>query len=373
MKQRGFYYTFVVFLLVTLILITGLGVYRATAQQKESIIENTAFDTVNSRFANIQNEIFTIKTGYPGRQQSRILTSFDFEGGNDPCSSEPGAVCDCDTSPRGCGWTEISQPIPQADEQLADPFDALNLYEIFIKAQEISSDLNITAEAAKNDIWDGTQTSFSYLFLPQCVTYAPRPENLDPPWANFQTFFVAGQESDGCTFDVSSIKMIEVSIVVETVDATPVKLEKFEGKGVLSGDPPPTDPYDPDTYPGLPWLKIELTVPDCAPRCNGNSECCITDGYGVISGHVDPLNDNGFELQLDLGDAIDFYILSNNHLDVSPAPPRIVVVEEKANHRMAMSTTKITFNEPINNASLNAFDFNVEKPGFENLTRGIGN
>jgi len=357
MNKKGIYFTFIIFLLATLILVTSIGFYQAGSQQKQGLIDETAFSAVNTGFENIKNEIITLKTGYPGRQQSRILTAFDFDGGNDQCPDDEDKIC---------GWTQIAQKIPQDPDALEDPFDALNLYEIFAESEEIQDDLEIGLTVARSADWGGTAERLEYLILPQCIKYHPDTVDLG---SNMMGIYSAGEASDGCTFDISSIRMIEVSIIVETDDETPVALKKLAGKGDLSGDPAPTDPFDPANP--LPYLKIEVNIPDCQPFPSCSNECCIIDGYGVISGHVDPLENNGFELQLDVGDPIDFYILSDNYLDDPPNPPYIVVAEDKENHRLAMSISRITFDEPITNAVFNAVtNISVQKEGFENLERG---
>ncbi|MDD5163027.1 MAG: hypothetical protein PHD95_02350 [Candidatus ainarchaeum sp.] len=379
-SKKGFFLAFVIFLMGLAIILAGSGVKQTTIGQKQGTVEETAFDAVNTGFANIYNETLAVKTGYAGRLQSRILTPFEYDAGNmackDDCVQENGCpesedhdICPCtgpNASPSGCGWIEISQetPISSDDEQLKAMYDALNLYSIFVSDKNINGDLNITARAAKNSDWGGND-KFTYLILDECISYNPQPDGT------LLQIFTDG-EDDGCSFDISKIRMIDFNVTIPKPTTgpnagMPIQIQKWEYYGDL-GDGSKNPLLNEFLQSNAnPYVNINSQIPiaDCDPQPPCDLSCCSTEG----SNHVGTA-DNYFSLKLAGEGYTDIFILNESKLE--DFDPKVIIgMDNKADqHAPVIASTKIIFKEPIALVKFNAFDFNVGKSGFTNLKIG---
>src|SRR3989344_7196977 len=292
MNKKGIFFTLIIFLLATAIILAGAGMKSNTAAQEENITQQAAFESVNARFENIYNQVLAVKTGYPGRMQGRIIAPFEFDSGN--IAWDTVLACPCTANPNGCGWMEIEQPLPLDTDsvEMTDVYDALNLYSIFISDQQINKDTTVSIiEVPKNSEWDpfSTESELSYLILPQCIRYYPTGLEISQ---NEIAYYTAGTAADNCTFNPSELKQIEFT--VENEEEITVK-SNWGGTGDLQdkegSNATAYNPNDPK-----PYIKIEAKIPNCLPK-GGTclNHCCIDiydsawDNESIVSGHLYPL------------------------------------------------------------------------------------
>ncbi len=353
MNAKGIFFTFIVFLLALAVIFSSSGIKQTKTQQRENIIDETAFNTVNSRFQNIYGEIFIIKTGYAGRQQARILP-FNYDAGN---------------TVDGKGWVQMEQNFPLESgvgTALEKTYDALNLYSVFVSDKANSLDLTTTATAAKNSLWGGSDTgNLGYTILPQCVLYGSR---LTDDNQFLKIFEADTQPISNCisSFSYSKINSVDLNI---TVDANMVIKTNSGGTGDLNDNlDHPFDPENPN-----PYVRIHIKVPNCQPH-GGCDVCCYLGDTKekVIANHItvnasgEPTKQNGLELQLETGAPISFAVLDSNYV----GQKAIAVIENNTQPNIYKTKTKITFKNKIDNLIFNGFTFEVSKTGFDNLKRG---
>ncbi|GEM_PF-3362781 len=353
MNKKGVFFTFIVFLLVAAIIVSSSATKQTFSKQTETTIDETAFSSVNARFQNIYNEVFALKTGYPGRVQGRILP-FYYKSGNDGEN----------------GWFEIEQNVPLEDTstEITETFDALNLYSIFISEKSNNIDVTTVSNAAKNSAWGGTD-ELIYSVLPQCVKYDPQPdtETLTPPYPIvFQDKTSA--ECTAASFDPNDIKRIDLDIVI----TDELRIKKLQGNGNLSEEP--ENAFDPASL--LPYLSIHVSVPNCLSKSGGElvppAECEIDGEEQTISNHVSLTEDNGFEIQLQTGSPIQFYVLNSTQLALDPKVIFSTDYTPSVGGYKLQTTTKITFKDSIDEVRFRGFDFTVSKTNFPGLERGAG-
>jgi hypothetical protein len=389
MNAKGIFFTFVVFLLIAAIVAAGFGMRQSGFRQKENITEGIAFNAVNSRFENIFNEVLTVKTSYPGRAQARILAPFEYDSGNMPCS-DSNPVCPCTgvtAAPDGCGWIEISQsfPInaPENQKMFNEVYDALNLYAIFLN--NFKADLNMNAEAAKSTAsgWCAScDEPLSYLLLPECIKYDPAQQN--PPL----NLFISETSNCNLEYDppnnaIAHIRVIDLNITM--VEALTLAKEGSGGSGCqgelvagrcASQPQPGTCLFNSFSSSNpKPYVRINISVPNCVPspscKVGGVDKCCFLsedvgdtrDSERTIANHVGLSCFNEIWLKPS-GNGFPIDIL--NSVKLGETPKKLVSMNYGPSlNNTVDTTTRITFNVPIEQIKFNAFGVKVSSLGFD--------
>ncbi|MBN1940618.1 MAG: hypothetical protein JW772_00385 [Candidatus Diapherotrites archaeon] len=372
MNKKGVFFTFVIFLLAIAIIVASSGIKKTIIEQKATVIESSAYTSVDTRFTNVYNEIFVLKPGYAGEIQSRIVMPADYDSGTEPCWGGSG----------DCGYIEVAQKIPADDTILKETYDALNLYAIFVNEMDKNSgDLKTTADGPNAPIlgWPGTPNPLSYMVMPQCMKFLPESEDLG---SNKMCIYKKGiMANDGCDFDLSKLDVLEFKV---RIDESIYVHENWQGVGGLAGkEGENAEPYDAGNTgcsgARCPYVYVEIEMTDCQPmpsgNCLGSSMACCIDQYDtqpnsdfktVISGHVNPANMNGINLKVEGADAINLYLLDGILLDSFDC---IMGFENKANHELVLTTTKMIFDEAIEEIEFRGFSISVEKPNFKDIVR----
>src|SRR3989344_3374800 len=362
MNKKGIFFTLIIFLLATAIILAGAGMKSNTAAQEENITQQAAFESVDSRFENIYNQVLAVKTGYPGRMQGRILAPFTYDSGNDACSDISPAACPCtgaNPSPNGCGWIKISQNIPleQDDTFVKDVYDALNLYAIFISDRQINSDLNVSIiEVPKNSDWGGSGSGLGYLILPQCIDYNPL---LSCDGTQCSLPFFTGQSLE-CTFNVNSIRRIDFDVEIPPPDGqTIVGIKKTEIDRGFNGNS------------DQPFVSFRSHVP--AGQCDPDPQYDPAACDKTIENYVNPNVSNRVCIQIGTGSCSYYYLLDSDQFTPPPPEGNLITIDYNPSlHGKLITETKITFKEPIDEILFNALRYSVEKSPFTNLKRSTG-
>jgi hypothetical protein len=250
-NSRGFFISFMVFLIATSIIAMHDASKKVDFGQERQHIEGAAFNNVNNAFNNIYEEVVSLnKEGYARIVQQRAMPfSYDLNRNS----------------------IILGQRVPVRQGLLDSYIDALNIYRIFASSHQ-ATDLNISANALKNAEWGGGEANpdLNYAILPQCLLY-------DVNSGNYMVLrrLVSGQL--GCTadFDYSSIETFDVNILLDSTQCA---------SGSISGTLARTDDFDQAEED--PYFRIRIN--ETGPDCPGAGCVATATGTADYYGHFDP-------------------------------------------------------------------------------------
>lgn len=250
MNSRGFFITFMVFLLVASVLALHETSKKIDFGQERNYIDEAAFNNVNNAFNNIYEEVVSLnKEGYASIVQQRTMPfAYDLNSGRN-------AII-------------LSQRIPVRPSILDSYIDALNIYRIFVNSEETTG-VDIDANSMKNASWGGGEQypDLNYVILPQCLVY-------DVNAGNYMMLRELGAGNLGCIsgFSYADLNVIDVNI---GINSGPCTAGSISGNlELLQGD---FDPHETN-----PFFRITIN------ETNPSGYPLTGTGKREIYGHFDP-------------------------------------------------------------------------------------
>ncbi len=321
MREKGIFITFMAFLLVSTVLALSISVNQATIGQEQNLSNETAFDSVNSKFDNIRQQIIVVKEGYAGETYGRLMPFEKVKVGSD--------------------WIEIEQDLSNSDEYLKNAYDALNLFKIFAE-EKASTGIDVEINTIlQNTEWGGGDDypEITYIVMPQCY-------KIITGGSSDIVKFEGGTVANGCKadFEQNSIKSYDAAINLKDY----INVAEIFCQGEFSAC---SDVGDPELNR---YTKIELVLEDCPNPCTapGFDE----EGKAVISTN---LSENPEEETL-----VQVKYTSATNLQIRLAGS---IIELDNNDKGTKFKSLIEFTNPIDEIILapNQFEFGVKNEDFE--------
>ncbi len=325
MKEKGIFFTFMAFLMVSAVLALSISISQTEIRQQRNTINKTAFEETNNQFNNIRQQIIVAKEGLASKSYGRFTPFKRFNAGAD--------------------WFEIDQSLPLDEKHFETAYNALNLFAIFSE-QKGGQGAEITVQSTLKDLtWFGTEEypTIEYKLEPQCMFFYAEKDPEPTPWTEEGAFFRKGTAAgDNCKkdFSLNDVESYEVEIRIPELRKAPTTTGDFSDGGTTGPD-----------------ARVTVIWENCEPDCDTLG---FSNGVWETEAKLGSESSIEMELRAQVEIRVEYNPSQEDFFSTAISKNPTQAVDD------SMLRIKASFEENVDEVVLdpNAFEFSVEKPAF---------
>jgi hypothetical protein len=248
--QKGIIFTIMALVLIATIATLYMSEKEVEKGRREALIKNSSFNKVSSKYSDIKQSMLSLPLAGKEKENAERILPFNY--GVDGNSF----------------W--VGFDLPDSSNKTQTYLETLNAAKIFLDNEWRSEGVAINASFPLPYSWGATNSSVSFLVMPQCMKFLLKDENN-------VSFEFKCQD-----YEISNAKKIDINISLKPgldFNSMDCKINDY-----LSCN----QNYDYNSYDNRPYINIKFLDQNC-------TSCFIP--YKKIRTHFDPSEENFLELK----------------------------------------------------------------------------